>query len=196
VHESHWLIVLLSAALTDNILLTRFLGVCPLLACSRRPDTALGLGLAMTFVVTATTALNYVLQEAVLVPFGLEHLQILIFIAVIATFVQLMEIVFERFFIVLYHALGIFLPLITVNCAVLGTSLFMVMRRFTFMQAVAYGLGSGAGWMLAILLMSGLRGRVVSRRVPEAFRGTPLAMILIGLVAMIFRAFAGMGLSR
>ncbi len=194
-HDVHWVVIFLAAVSTDNILLSRFLGICPFLACSRRPDTAFGLGLAVALVTTCTTALNHILYRYVLVSFGLEHLQYLFFIAVIAAFVQLLEMIFERFFHRLYFSLGIFLPLITVNCAILGTSLFMVIRDLTFVQAVAYGFGSGLGWMLAILLMAGLRSRVVDQHVPGPFRGVPLVMILTGILAMIFRGFVGMVVS-
>jgi len=194
-HDVGWLVILLMAAITDNILLSRFLGVCPFVVCSRRMDTALGLGLAVTFVTGCTTAINNLLHYHVLVRFGLEHLEYLLFIAVIAAFVQLIEMVVERFLPRLYYSLGIFLPLITVNCAILGTSLFMIMGELTFPQSLAYGVGSGAGWMLAIVLMAGLRERVVQEHVPAPFRGVPLSLILIGLVAMIFRRFVEIGTS-
>jgi len=193
-HEANVLVILLSAAFTDNILLSRFLGVCPFVACSRRTDTALGLGLAVTFVTACTAGINRLLHGA-LVRLGLEHLEYLLFIAVIAALVQLIEMVVDRFFPRLYHALGIFLPLITVNCAILGTSLFMVLEDLTFVQSLAYGAGSGAGWMLAIWLLAGLRGRVVEERVPACFRGLPLALILIGILAMVFRSFVEIGIS-
>lgn len=193
-HDARWLAILLSAALTDNIMLSRFLGVCPFVACSRRMDTALGLGLAVTFVTACTAALNNLLHRLVLVPLKLEHLELLLFIAVIAAFVQLIEIVIERFAPRLFHALGIFLPLIAVNCAILGTSLFMVMDDLSFLQSLAFGVGSGAGWMLAILVMAGLRERVVEERVPAPFRGVPVALILTGILAMIFRRFVDLGM--
>jgi len=193
-HEANVLVILLSAAFTDNILLTRFLGVCPLAACSRRRDTALGLGLAVTFVTACTAGVNSLLHAA-LVRLDLVHLEYLLFIAVIAGFVQLIEMVVDRFFPRLYHALGIFLPLITVNCAILGTSLFMVLEDLTLVQSLAYGVGSGAGWMLAIWLLAGLRSRIVEEDVPKPFRGLPLALILTGILAMIFRSFVEMGMS-
>lgn len=193
--DLQWLVILLAAAFTNNITLFRFLGLCPFVACSRRMDTAVGLGLAVTFVTTCTTALNNLLHHYVLVPLNLQHLELLLFIAVIAAFVQLIEMVVERFLPRLYYSLGIFLPLITVNCAILGTSLFMIMDNLTFTRSIAYGLGSGAGWMLAILLMAGLRERLDERHVPAPFRGVPLALILTGVLAMVLRRFVEMGMS-
>ena len=192
--ELQWLVILLTAAFTNNIALFRFLGICPLVACSRRMDTALGLGIAVTFVTTCTTGINNLLHHYLLKPLELEYLEFLLFIVVIAAFVQLIEMILERFLPRLYHALGIFLPLITVNCAILGTSLFMVMDNLTFVQSLAYGVGSGGGWMLAIILMAGLRERICETHAPAPFRGVPLALILTGIVAIIFRRFVEMGM--
>jgi Na+-transporting NADH:ubiquinone oxidoreductase subunit E len=187
VHELPWLMILLSAFFTDNILLSRFLGLCPFVACSRRMDTAAGLGLAVTFITVLTVALDNLLYQNVLRPLGLEYLALLIFIALIAGVVQLLEMIVERFFPALYHALGVFLPLIAVNCAILGASLFMINDDLSFVGSLAYGLGSGAGWMLAICLMAGLRERLVEERIPKAFRGVASTLILTGLLAMVFR---------
>jgi Na+-transporting NADH:ubiquinone oxidoreductase subunit E len=186
-HDLSWLVILLSAVFTDNILLSRFLGLCPFAACSKRMDTAIGLGWAVMFVTAVTAAANSLLHQYVLVPLGLEYLELLLFIALIAGVVQLIEMVVERFAPRLYHALGIFLPLITVNCAILGTSLFMINDDLSTTQSLAYGVGSGAGWMLAIGLMAGLRERMIEERIPLAFRGLPVTLILTGLLAMVFR---------
>jgi len=189
VHDVSWFVILVTAVFTDNILLSRFLGLCPFVACSRRMDTAAGLGLAVMFVTACTAAADQLLYQHVLRPLGLEYLGLLLFIALIAAVVHLIEMVVERFFARLYHALGIFLPLITVNCAILGTSLFMINDDLSFTQATAYGIGSGAGWMLAICLMSGLRERLVEERIPASFRGVPVTLILTGVLAMVFRRF-------
>ena len=151
------LVIIIAAIFTSNILLANFLGMCSFLACSTHIRTALGLGAAVIFVMTATTAINYVVARSLLVPLGLEHLQFIVFIAVIAAFVQFVEMFVERFSPMLYHALGIFLPLITVNCAILGASLFMIIRDYNFLQSVGFGFGGGVGWTLAIVLMAGLR---------------------------------------
>src|SRR5210317_443813 len=139
---SAW-VIFIAAIFTNNILLTNFLGMCSFIACSGQIKTSLGLGTAVTFVMIMTTILNYVIYHFVLAPLGLVHLQFIVFIAVIAAFVQLVEMFVERFSPTLYFALGIFLPLITVNCAILGASLFMVLRKYNFVQSVTFGLGAG-----------------------------------------------------
>ncbi|MBW2726199.1 MAG: NADH:ubiquinone reductase (Na(+)-transporting) subunit E, partial [Deltaproteobacteria bacterium] len=144
------------------------------------------------FVTTATTAINYGVYHHVLVPYGLTFLSFIVFIAVIAAFVQFVEMFIERFSLGLYHALGIFLPLITVNCAILGASLFMIIRRYTFLQSVAFGFGGGVGWTLAIILIAGLRQRMRYSDVPVPFRGVAIAMVITGVMAMAFMGFAGM----
>jgi Na+-transporting NADH:ubiquinone oxidoreductase subunit E len=186
------LTIFVAAIFTNNILLASFLGMCSFLVCSNRIDTALGLGGAVTFVLVTTSALNYVLYKFVLVPLGLEFLAYIVFIAVIAGFVQFVEMFIERFSPKLYYALGVFLPLITVNCAILGVSLFMVLRNYNFVQTVTYGLGGGLGWTLAIALMAGLRQKMGYSNVPEPLRGTAVIMLITGVLAMTFMGFAGM----
>jgi Na+-transporting NADH:ubiquinone oxidoreductase subunit E len=188
---SAW-VIFIAAIFTNNILLANFLGMCSFIACSGQIRTALGLGAAVTFVMFTTTVLNYVVYHFVLVPYGLGHLEFIIFIAVIAAFVQLVEMFVERFSPKLYFALGIFLPLITVNCAILGASLFMIIRNYSFMQSVGFGVGAGAGWALAILLMAGLRQKMKYSHIPEPFQGVPIAMVVTGVLAMTFMGFAGM----
>jgi Na+-transporting NADH:ubiquinone oxidoreductase subunit E len=136
--------------------------------------------------------INYFIYHFVLVPGGLEHLQFIVFIAVIAAFVQLVEMFVERFSPKLYFALGIFLPLITVNCAILGASLFMVIRGYSFLQSVGFGFGAGVGWTVAIVFMAGLRQKMRYSNVPEPFQGVPIAMIITCVLAMAFMGFAGM----
>ena len=177
---------------SNNILLASFLGMCSFLVCSNRIETALGLGGAVTFVLFCTTVINYLIYHYVLVPLGFEFLAFILFIAVIAAFVQFVEMFVERFSPKLYNALGIFLPLITVNCAILGGSLFMVLREYDFVQTVFYGLGAGLGWALAIALMAGLREKMGYSNVPVALRGTGIVMLVAGVIAMTFIGFAGM----
>ena len=186
------LVILAASILTNNILLAGFLGMCSFLACSSRLETAFGLGAAVTFVMVCTTTLNYLLYHYVLVPLGLEFLAYILFIAVIAAFVQFVEMVIERFSPKLYHALGIFLPLITVNCAILGVSLFMVIRDYNGLQSAAFGLGGGLGFLLAIMLMAGLREKIGYSNVPVPLRGTAIMMLVTGVIAMTFMGFAGM----
>jgi Na+-transporting NADH:ubiquinone oxidoreductase subunit E len=184
-------VILAGSVLTRNILLAHFLGMCSFLACSSRLDTAWGLGLAVTFVLTCTTALNYAVYHVLLVPLGLEFLTYIVFIVVIAAFVQIVEMIMERYSRPLYVALGIFLPLITVNCAILGTSLFMILRAYSFVQSVAFGFGAGLGWTLAIVLMAGLRERMDYSDIPTPLRGAAIMMLVAGVLAMAFMGFAG-----
>jgi Na+-transporting NADH:ubiquinone oxidoreductase subunit E len=186
------LVILTAAILTNNILLTNFLGMCSFIACSGQIRTALGLGTAVTFVMTVTAMLNYAIYRFLLVPHGLEHLQFIVFIAVIAAFVQFVEMFVERFSPRLYFTLGIFLPLITVNCAILGASLFMVIRNYTFTQSVGFGFGAGVGWAVAIVLMAGLRQKMRYSNIPDPFQGVAIAMIVTCVLAMAFMGFAGM----
>jgi len=185
-------IIFVASVFTNNILLAAFLGMCSFLVCSNRIDTAVGLGIAVTFVLVTTTMINYLVYHFVLVPLHLEFLTFIIFIAIIAGFVQFVEMFIERFSPKLYYALGIFLPLITVNCAILGVSLFMVLRNYNFVQSVAFGLGGGLGWALAIALMAGLRQKMGYSNVPLPLRGTAVIMLVTGVLAMAFMGFAGM----
>ena len=185
-------VIFFAAILTSNILLANFLGMCSFLVCSRQRNTALGLGAAVTFVMSFTTVINYCLYHFLLVPLDLEYLTFILFIAVIAAFVQFVEMFLERFSPLLYYALGIFLPLITVNCAILGVALFMVIRQYSFWQTLAYGAGSGLGWTLAITLMAGMRQRIRFSNVPEPLQGVAITMLITGVMAMAFMGFAGM----
>ena len=193
----HWLLVLFAAIFTNNILLAYFLGMCSFLAVSKTLKTAYGLGLAVTFVTTSTAIINFGIYRFFLDPdtsiFGVDltFLQYIIFIAVIAAFVQLVEMVIDKYSPTLYMALGIFLPLITVNCAILGTSVFMVIRNYTFIQAAGYGIGSGLGWFLAIVLIAGIRQQLRFANIPGPLKGVGITMIITGLMAMAFLGFAG-----
>jgi Na+-transporting NADH:ubiquinone oxidoreductase subunit E len=187
------LIIFLAAAFTENILLTRFLGMCSFLAISRQMKTSVGLGVAVVFVTTFTAALNWLLHTYVMVPLHIEFLEFIVFIVVIAAFVQLVEMIIERVSPPLYFALGIFLPLITVNCAILGVSLFMLNKQgFRFWESTVYGLGSGLGWLLAILLMAGIREQIKEDKVPAGLRGSGITLIITGIISLAFIAFSGM----
>ncbi|MFH1137050.1 MAG: Rnf-Nqr domain containing protein [Pseudomonadota bacterium] len=181
-----------AAILTNNILLTNFLGLCPFLAMSREVKSALGLGAAVVFVMTCTTVLNYLVYYHILIPLNLVHLRYIVFIVVIAAFVQLVEMAVERFFPALYFVLGIFLPLITVNCAILGASLFMIIRQYSLIQAAAFGAGSGIGWMLAIILIGSIREKIAKvGKLPKGLEGPALTLLIAGLVSLGFMAFSG-----
>jgi len=185
--------LLFAAIFTNNILLTNFLGLCPFLAISREIRSALGLGAAVVFVMTCTAVLNYLAYYYVLLPLNLDHFRYIVFIIIIAAFVQLVEMTVERFFPALYYILGIFLPLITVNCAILGASLFLIIREYTLVQSMAYGAGSGAGWMIAIVAVGALREKVQkSAKLPKGLEGPALTLIITGIMALAFTAFSGM----
>lgn len=186
-------LILLSAAVTDNILLTRFLGMCPFLGVSRQMKAAFGLGVAVTFVITCTCCINAAMYRHVLMPLGLGiGLKLILFIVVIAAFVQLMEMIIERVSLGLYYSLGVFLPLITVNCAILGTSLFMVNLDYGVGEALVFGLGSGIGWLLAIVLMAGIRERLKGAQIPAGLEGPGISLIITGIMALAFIGFSGM----
>ncbi len=185
-------VIFFAAIFTNNILLSNFLGMCPFLACSTKVKSAAGLGLAVTFVLTCTAPLNYLVYHGVLVPLGLEYLRFIVFIIVIAAFVQFVEMVIERVSPALYMTLGIFLPLITVNCAILGVSLFLVIRGYTLLQSLAFGAGGGLGWAMAIVAMAGIRERLKESAIPAPLRGPGIALIIAGLMAMGFTGFSGM----
>jgi len=185
--------LLFAAIFTNNILLTNFLGLCPFLAISREIRSALGLGVAVVFVMTCTAVLNYLVYYYVLLPLNLDHFRYIVFIIIIAAFVQLVEMMVERFFPALYYILGIFLPLITVNCAILGASLFMIIRNYTLVQSMAYGAGSGIGWMIAIIAVGAIREKVQkSAKLPKGLEGPALTLIITGIMALAFTAFSGM----
>lgn len=185
-------LILISATFTDNILLTRFLGMCSCLGVSKKVDTSLGLGLAVIFVTACTAAINFIIYEFLLIPLGIAYLKLIVFIIVIAAFVQFVEMVIERVSIKLYFSLGIFLPLITVNCAILGTSLFMLNKPYSLLQAFAFGLGSGLGWFLAITIIGGIREKVNEGSVPKGLEGPGITLIIIGIMALAFVGFSGM----
>ena len=187
-----WLSVFFTAVFTGNILLTNYLGMCPFLGASREVKTAAGLGAAVVFVMTCTTALNWLVYRHLLLPLNLEYARFIVFIIVIAAFTQLVELIIERVSDTLYAALGIFLPLITVNCAILGASLFMVIRSYGFAETIAYGFGSGVGWLLAILAMAGIRQRIAKNRLPRGLEGPGIALIIAGIMALAFVGFTGM----
>lgn len=188
---SYALVVFISAIFTQNILLSYFLGLCPFIGVSREIKAAFGLGLAVIFVMTATSLLNWVAYHVVLEPLGLEFFRFIMFIIIIAAFVQLVEMIIDRYSPPLYQRLGVFLPLITVNCAILGASLFMVIRDYSFIVTIGYGLGSGIGWFLAIIAMAGIRQRLANERIPRGLQGPGITLIIAGLMALAFIGFAG-----
>lgn len=184
--------IFFASIFTNNILLANYLGMCSFLAVSKQIKTSLGLGVAVTFVMASTGVLNWLVYEYILSPLGLVYLRFIVFIVVIAAFVQLVEMIIERISETLYAALGIFLPLITVNCAILGVSLFMVIREYSLFQTFAFSLGSGLGWMLAILAMAGIREKIAKARIPKGLEGAGITLIITGMMALAFMGFNGM----
>jgi Na+-transporting NADH:ubiquinone oxidoreductase subunit E len=184
--------VLVGAIFTNNILLTNYLGFCSFLAISREVKSSVGLGIAVIFVMTMTNALNWPVHYYILVPLGLEYLGFIVYIIVIAASVQLVEMVLERVSETLYRNLGIYLPLITVNCAVFGAVLFTFIRSYSFVASLAYGVGGGAGWALAIVAMAGIRHKMSRSRVPKGLEGAGITLIVAGIMALAFIGFTGM----
>jgi electron transport complex protein RnfA len=185
-------LILVGAVFVNNFVLARFLGLCPFLGVSKKVETALGMGMAVTFVMVAATACSWLLQYLVLTPFHLEYLQTIVFILVIATLVQMVEMIVKKSSPVLYQSLGIFLPLITTNCAVLGLAVLSVQQDYSFLQSVVFAFGAAVGFTLALVLFAGLRERLTLCPVPAWFRGTPIALVTAGLLALAFMGFAGL----
>lgn len=184
-------VIFFAAIFTNNMILSNFLGMCSFIAVSREIPTSLGLGQAVTFVLTCTTIINYLLYEYVLVPLNLQYLRFIVFMISIAAFVQLLEMILERYLPNLYYALGIFLPLITVNCAILGVSLFMIIRDYTLLQSIGFSVGSGIGWTLAIVALAGIRQKLKNANVPRGLEGPGITLIITGLMALAFIGFSG-----
>ena len=187
-------LIALSAALINNVVLTYFLGICPFLGVSRRLDMAYGMGAAVTFVMTFTGGLTYLIHQHVLLPLGLDFLQYIVFIFVIAATVQLVEMYVRKFFEGLYEAFGVFLPMITTNCAILGTCLFIWLKDYTrLIEALTFSLFGGLGFTLAIVIMAGIREELELADVPRPLRGAPITLFVAAILAMAFTGFAGIG---
>ena len=190
---SQYLLLLLSTALVNNVVLVKFLGLCPFMGVSKKMDSALGMGMATTFVLTLTTAATWLLEHWLLAPLGIQYLRILAFILVIAAVVQFTEMVIRKVSPGLYQVLGIYLPLITTNCAVLGLALLNVQEKHAFAQSLMYGFGSTVGFTLVLLLFAGLRERLALAQAPAAFAGAPVGFVVAGLLSLAFMGFAGLG---
>jgi len=185
-------LLFLSAVLVNNFVLARVLGICPFLGVSKKTETALGMGMAVIFVMTVASVATWFLQHYVLAPLGLQYLQTIAFILVIAALVQLVEIVMQVTSPALYQALGIFLPLITTNCAVLGIAVLNVQKGYGFVHTVVFSVGASAGFTVALVLFSGIRERIALADVPRPFRGTAIALVTAGLLSLAFMGFAGL----
>ncbi|MBE6928093.1 MAG: electron transport complex subunit RsxA [Ruminococcaceae bacterium] len=181
----------LSAILAENFILVKFLGICPFMGVSKKSDTALGMGIAVIFVMTIASAATWAVNEYLLIPFELDYMQTVMFILVIAALVQFVEMFLQKALPALYQSLGIYLPLITTNCAVLGVALLNIQNGYRFIESVVYGLTGGIGFTVAILLFSSVRERLEECDCPKAFRGFPIALLAAGLLALAFMGFSG-----
>ncbi|MFO7953763.1 electron transport complex subunit RsxA [Thioalkalivibrio sp.] len=187
-----YVLILISTILVNNFVLVKFLGLCPFMGVSRKVETATGMGLATTFVLTLSAVSSYVINEYLLIPLGLEYLRTIAFILVIAAVVQFTELVVRKTSPLLYNVLGIFLPLITTNCAVLGVALLNVQESHNFVESALYGFGAAVGFSLVLILFSAIRERIAVADVPVMFRGSAIAMVTAGLMSLAFMGFSGL----
>ncbi len=185
------MIILVSVILVDNFVLSKFLGICPFLGVSKKLDSAVGMSLAVIFVMVIATLVTYPLYSYILIPYKIEYLQTIVFILVIAALVQLVEITLKKYIPILYRSLGVYLPLITTNCAVLGVTLLNIDSSYTYMQSIVNSVGAGLGFLLAMVLFSGVRQTMEHSNIPHAFRGVPSVLIAASIVSVSFMGFAG-----
>jgi electron transport complex protein RnfA len=186
------IVILLSAMLTDNFVLAKFMGICPFLGVSKKLDSASGMGIAVTFVMICATIVTYPIHHFILVPNNLAYLDTLVFILVIALFVQLVETAMKKLLPPLYKSLGVYLPLITTNCAVLGVTVLNIDNGFTFVQSIGNALGGGLGFLLALVIFSGVRRKMEYADIPETFKGVPATLIAASIVSLSFMGFSGL----
>ena len=188
------LVITLGAILANNFMFSQFLGICPFLGVSKKVDTAVGMGIAVTFVMGLASAITWVVNEFILVRFGLMYMQTVAFILVIASLVQFIEMFLQKSMPSLYTALGVYLPLITTNCAVLGVALLNIQSGYGFISSVVYGVTGGIGFLLAIVLFASIRERLVFADYPKSFEGFPIALVTAGLMALAFMGFSGLSI--
>lgn len=186
--------IVIGAIFIENVIFSKFLGICPFLGVSKKTDTAIGMGMAVTFVMALSSALTYLAQEYILVPLNMEYLQTITFILIIAALVQLVEMAIMKLSPPLYEALGIYLPLITTNCAVLGAAILNVQNGYNFVMSIVYGASVAIGFTVAIFLFAGVRERLENADIPEFMKGTPIALVSAGLIAMAFLGFSNLNI--
>ena len=184
--------ITLGAILSNNFIFSQFLGICPFLGVSKKVDTASGMGIAVTFVMGLASAITWLVNKFILVPLDLSYMQTVAFILVIASLVQFIEMFLQKSMPTLYTALGVYLPLITTNCAVLGVALLNIQNNYNFIESVVYGVTGGLGFLLAIVLFASIRERLVFADYPKAFEGFPIALVTAGLMALAFMGFSGL----
>ncbi|WP_365351164.1 electron transport complex subunit RsxA [uncultured Oscillibacter sp.] len=189
---SKLLAITLGAILANNFIFSQFLGICPFLGVSKKVDTAVGMGFAVTFVMGLASAITWVVYKFILVPLDLEYMQTVAFILVIASLVQFIEMFLQKSMPSLYTALGVYLPLITTNCAVLGVALLNIQESYNFIESVVYGITGGIGFLVAIVLFASIRERLVFAEYPKSFEGFPIALVTAGLMALAFMGFSGL----
>ncbi|MFO8052742.1 MAG: RnfABCDGE type electron transport complex subunit A [Candidatus Omnitrophota bacterium] len=187
------ILIFISTILINNVVLSYFLGICPFLGVSGKMESALGMGMAVTFVMTLATSISWLIYYLVLEKFGLLFLEYIVFILVIASLVQIVEMFLRKYSTNLYQSLGIYLPLITSNCAILGVALFMVVKDYSFLEAVVFGFSGGLGFSLVLVVMAGIREELEFAQIPKVFKGAPLTLITAGILALIFMGFSGLG---
>ena len=188
------LLIAFAAIITENFIFSRFLGICPFLGVSQKASTAAGMGFAVMFVMTLSSALTWLVYHYILVPSNLSYLKTIAFILIIASLVQIIEMFLKKFIPVLYSALGVYLPLITTNCAVLGAVLLNIQNNYSFAESVTFGLAAAVGFTMAILIFAGVRARLRFAEPPKSFRGIPILLVSAGLIAMAFSGFSGISL--
>lgn len=186
-----YILIFISAIFVNNIILSQFLGICPFLGVSKKIDTALGMGMAVAFVLTLATIVTYLIQYGLLVPLGLQYLQTLAFILVIAALVQMVEIILRKVSPALYQALGIFLPLITTNCAVLGVAILVIKKDYTLAESIAYAFSTALGFALALTIFAGMREQMALVQIPKGMRGMAIVLVAAGLLSLAFMGFGG-----
>lgn len=185
------ILIIITAIFVNNVVLAQFLGICPFLGVSKKVDTASGMGMAVTVVLVVATIVTFLIQKCVLDAFGLEYLQTIAFILVIAALVQMIEIFLKKTMPALYQALGVFLPLITTNCCILGVAILVIQKDYNFLEGVVYAASTGIGFLLAMVLFAGLREQLDLVNVPKSFKGVPIALVTASLLAMAFMGFSG-----
>ena len=187
--ETTYFAIIIGSIFVNNVVLAQFLGICPFLGVSSKVETSMGMGAAVTFVMALSAVVTWLIQTYILVPLGIEYMQTIVFILVIAALVQMVEIVLKKVSPSLYQALGIFLPLITTNCAVLGVAIAMIRKEFTLLQGVVFNVSTALGFGLALVIFAGLRERIEFEEAPKAFQGVPIALITASILAMAFMGF-------
>lgn len=189
-----YILIFISAIFVNNIVLSQFLGICPFLGVSKKIQTSLGMGMAVAFVLTVATVVTFLLQKCVLDPLGLQYLQTIAFILVIASLVQMVEIILKKVSPALYQSLGLFLPLITTNCAVLGVAILVIQKDFTLIESIVYAFSTAIGFALALVLFAGIREQLAYVNIPKGMRGMPIVLVAAGLLSLAFMGFSGVDL--